>query len=104
MKEDLIKDDLKENLQRLIFKYQRIYVKRPFFIRVYVREGYFYDYLLTKDEVISVERSLEGSLKDHPLVQVDYKALKKILEKPSRALRYFLQGKIRGDIGDFIKF
>lgn len=66
MKEDLIKDDLKENLQRLIFKYQRIYVKRPFFIRVYVREGYFYDYLLTKDEVISVERSFRRIAKGSP--------------------------------------
>lgn len=95
MREDSIKNDLRENLQKFILEHQKINIKEPFIVRVYIKEDLFYDYLLTKNGVISIEKNTEKFLDDYPLVQIDYKVLKKILEEPFRALRYLLQGKIR---------
>lgn len=60
-----------------------------------------YLFLITPQEVLETE-DIEKNL---PLISLDFETLKKILENPSRAIRFYFQGKIKiqGNVRDLFK-
>lgn len=68
-------------------------VTSNFLLRVTQKEGEDFLFLITPSEIMPTEINAERS--DFPEITVDYQTLRKVLENPQRALRFYFQGKIK---------
>ncbi|MCS7149916.1 MAG: SCP2 sterol-binding domain-containing protein [Caldimicrobium sp.] len=76
-------------------------VAQAFYLEINGDYPHCFRFMVSPEEIIEVPQPVE----ELPLISLDFETLKKVLEKPSRAIRFYFQGKIKikGNVRDLFK-